>query len=118
DENFAAALDHCGRVYRWIREDARADEVDGSPVDLRGRPELGHAPGAERRRVPAEEKRLGRLGRRIDDDAIPVGEEFRQLVAEFFAELVVEVGERLVEKNDVGVLDDGPRDRGALLLSA
>ena len=49
---------------------------------------------------------------------VAAGEELRQLVAQFLAQLVVEVGERLVEEDEVGVLDEGARDRGALLLAA
>ena len=87
-------------------------------VDLRGRPELGDAALVQRRRVAAEEQRFGRLGGRVDDDAVAAGEELRQLVAQLLAQLVVEVGERLVEEDEVGILDEGARDRGALLLAA
>ena len=42
----------------------------------------------------------------------------RQLVAQLLAQLVVEIGERLVEEDEVGVLDQRARDRGPLLLAA
>ena len=42
----------------------------------------------------------------------------RQFVAQFLAQLVVEIGERLVEQDEVAVLDERAGDRRALLLSA
>ena len=42
----------------------------------------------------------------------------RQFGAQFLAQLVVEIGERLVEQHQAGILDDGARQRGALLLAA
>ena len=41
-----------------------------------------------------------------------------QFVAQFLAQLVVEIGERLVEQHQVGALGDGPCERRALLLAA
>ena len=42
----------------------------------------------------------------------------RQFRAQFLAQLVVEIGERLVEQHEAGVLDDGAGQRRALLLAA
>ena len=75
-------------------------------------------PLRQRRGVAAEQQRLERLGRRIDEDRAGRGEDPRQLLAQFLAQLVVEIGERLVEQHEVGVLDDGARQRRALLLAA
>ena len=90
----------------------------GTSVDLGGRAELGHASLVEGRRVAAEQQRLGRLGRGIDEDGARLGEDARQFLAQLLAQLVVEIGERLVEQHKVGPLDEGARDRGALLLPA
>ncbi len=68
--------------------------------------------------MAAEHERLAGLGGGVDDDGAAAGEERRQLVAQLLAELVVEVGERLVEEDEAGVLDDGAGERGALLLAA
>jgi hypothetical protein len=46
-----------------------------------------------------------------------VGEQAREFVAQFLAQLVIEIGERLVEQDQVCVLDQRPRQGGALLLS-
>ena len=59
-----------------------------------------------------------RLGGGVDDDGAAAGEERGELVAQLLAELVVEVGERLVEEDEAGVLDDGAGEGGALLLAA
>ena len=75
-------------------------------------------PLRERRGRAAEKQRLERLGGRVDEDRAGGGEDARQLLAQLLAELVVEVGERLVEEHEVGLLDDGARERGALLLAA
>ena len=118
DVDLVAALLGRRGVDRRVGKHPRADEVGGPPVDLGSAAELGHPAGVERGGVAAEEKRLGRLGRRIDDDAVPPGEEFGKLVAQFLAQLVVEIGERLVEQDDVGILDQRAGERGALLLAA
>ena len=72
-----------------------------------------HADGAA-----AEQQRLRRLGRRIDEDRAGGLEDARQLGAQLLAQLVVEVGQRLVEQHEVGALDQRACDRGALLLPA
>ena len=50
--------------------------------------------------------------------ALRPAKSLRQFVAQFLAQLVVEIGERLVEEDEVAVLDDGAGDGGALLLAA
>jgi hypothetical protein len=47
-----------------------------------------------------------------------VREQTRQLVAQFLAQLVIEVGERLIQQDEVGILHERAGDRRALLLSA
>ena len=68
--------------------------------------------------MAAEHEGLVGLGGGVDDDGAAAGEEGGQLVAQLLAELVVEVGERLVEEDEAGLLDDGAGERGALLLAA
>ena len=69
-------------------------------------------------RAAAEQQRLGGLGGRVDEDRAGRLEDARQLGAQLLAQLVVEIGERLVEQHQVGALDQRARDRGALLLAA
>ena len=72
-----------------------------------------HADGAA-----AEQQGFGRLGRRVDEDRAGGFEDPWQLGAQFLAQLVVEIGERLVQQHEVGALDQRACDRGALLLAA
>ena len=69
-------------------------------------------------RVAAEQQRFRRLGGGIDEDRAGGLEDARQFGAQFLAQLVVEIGERLVEQHQIGVLDQRAGDRGALLLAA
>ncbi len=41
-----------------------------------------------------------------------------QFLAQLLPQLVVEIGKRLVEQHQIGILDDGAGERGALLLTA
>jgi hypothetical protein len=72
-----------------------------------------HADGAA-----AQQQRFGGLGGGIDEDRAGRLEDARQLGAQFLAQLVVEIGQRLVQQHQVGTLDQRAGDRGALLLSA
>jgi hypothetical protein len=87
-------------------------------IDLRGVAGLQdlafpHADGAA-----AEQQRFRRLGGGIDEDRAGGLEDARQFGAQFLAQLVVEIGERLVQQHQIGALDQRARDRGALLLAA
>ena len=93
-------------------------EIPGLAVDLRRRAELGHPALEQGRRIAAEEQRLLRLRRGIDEDGAGGGEDARQLLAQFLAQLVVEIGQRLVEQDEIRPLHQGARDGGALLLAA
>ena len=96
----------------------RSDEVPRPAIDLGGRSELGDPALAEGRGGAAEEQRLDRLGGRIDHDAAAAGEELRQLVAKLLAKLVVEIGQGLVEQDEVRLLDQRAGNRRPLLLAS
>ena len=113
-----AALHHRGGVDGRVGEGAGGDEVVGAPVHLAGGAELRDPPLVHRRRPSAQEQRLGRLGGGVDHGALPAREEPGQLVAQPLAQLVVEVGERLVEQHQPRLLHQRPRQGGALLLPA
>ena len=66
----------------------------------------------------AEQQRLLRLGRGVDDRRIRQAHDLRQFLAQFLAQLVVEIGERLVEQDEIGALDQRAGHGGALLLAA
>ena len=68
--------------------------------------------------MAAELQRLERFGRRIDQRRPGIPQYARQLLAQLLAKLVVEIGKRLVHKDEIDVLHDGAGDRGSLLLAA
>ena len=109
---------HCEDVDRRIGEDARRLETVRPAVDIDGLAELRHAALRERCGRAAEKQCLQRLRRRVDEDRAGGGEDARQLLAQLLAELVVEVGERLVEEHEIRLLGDGAGEGGALLLAA
>jgi hypothetical protein len=71
----------------------------------------------QRRGVAAEQQGLGRLGRGINENCAGGSEDLWQFLAHFLAQLVIEVGQRLIEQNEAGLLDDGAGQCGALLLA-
>ena len=107
-----------GDVDRRVGEHACAGQVARLAIDRDRRPELRDAALVQRGDVAAEQQRLARLGGGVDHGAAAVGEQARQLVAQRLAQLVVEVGQRLVEQHQVGILDQRARQRRALLLAA
>ena len=58
------------------------------------------------------------LGGRVDHGRAALVEQLAQFRAQFLAQLVVEVDQRLVEQQQAGVLDERAGDRGALLLAS
>ena len=111
-------LDDLRGVDRRIGEHPRRQQALRPAIDVRGRPVLHDAAFVHQRGMAAEQQGLDRLGGGIDHRAVAAGEQLRQLVAQLLAQLVVEIGERLVEQHEIGVLDERPGDRGALLLAA
>ena len=57
------------------------------------------------------------LGGGIDGDGVASLEQLTHLLAQLFAQLVVEVDQRLIEQNQRSILDQRPRHRRALLLA-
>ncbi len=96
----------------------RRHQIGRAVVDIDGCPELCHPALVQRRRIPAKQQRLVRFGRGIDEDRTGFREDARQFSAQFLAQFVVEIGERLVEQHQFGVLHESPRKRRALLLPA
>ncbi len=113
-----AALHHRGRVDGRVGEGARGGEIARLPVDVAGGSELGDPPLVHRGGVASEQERLGGLGGGVHHGALAAREQPRELVAQLLAQLVVEVGERLVEEDEVRLLHQGAGQRGALLLAA
>jgi hypothetical protein len=112
------ALGHPQEVHGRVREDPRGGGVHGLAVDLGGGAELGHLAFPERRGVAAQEQRLLGLGGGVDEDGARLLEDAGDFGAQLLAQLVVEVGERLVEEHEARLLDQSPRERRPLLLAA
>ena len=70
------------------------------------------------RGATAEGQCFDGLARRVDDDGVALAKDAIELAAQFLAQLVVEVGERLVEEQDPSLASEGPGDGDALLLAA
>jgi ABC-type sugar transport system ATPase subunit len=97
-------------------DDAKIKERVGKVAEL-----LRLAPMLQRK--PAElsggqQQRFGGLGGGVDHGRVAGGEELRQLLAQLFAQLVVEVHQRLVQKHQRRLLGECARERHALLLPA
>ena len=94
------------------------DEIGGRAVDLVAGAELRDAAFAHGGGHAAEQEGFEGFGGGIHDDGAAVGEELGQFGAQFLAQLVVEVGERFIEQDEAGFLDDGAGHGDALLLAA
>ena len=111
-------LDHRDLVQRRVGKDARGLDRRGCPVDRGGVADLCDAATIECRGATTQQERFRGLGGGIDQDRAALAEDAGQFLAQLLTELVVEIGERLVEQHEVGALDQRARDRGALLLAA
>src|SRR5690606_2131058 len=100
-----------------IGEGSRSHQIRWPAENLDCRPELGDTAFAKRGRVAAEKQRFVRFGCRVNKNRAGFGENLRQFLAQFLTQLVVEVGKRLVEQNQAGILDYCAGERRPLLLS-
>jgi len=98
---------HLGRV-----------QILGFAVDVRCRTELDHIAVGHQGGLTAKQKRFLGFGCRIDHHRAAAGKELRKLVAQFLAQLVVEIGQWLVKENRVAFLHDRAGQRTTLLLAA
>ena len=90
----------------------------GVVVGLDGRPDLQDPAFVHHDGAPAERQRLDGIARRVDHDRVALAKDAVQLAAQLLAQLVVEVGERLVEHQEPRLAGQGPGDGDALLLAA
>src|SRR5690349_13638783 len=82
----AALAQHDG-VERRVGEGLCRYEVVRLAEHLDGRAELRDAAFRQRRGIAAEQQRLMRLGRGVDEDGAGCGKDFWQLLAQFLAQL-------------------------------
>ncbi len=68
--------------------------------------------------MAAQLQRFQRFGGGIHDGSLAVREQLGQFLAQFLAQLVVEVDQRLIQQQQLGFLDQRARQRRTLLLAA
>ena len=90
----------------------------GSRIDLERRAELLQPPAVDDRDLVGQRQRLGLVVRDIDEGDAGAALQLLQLRAHALAQLGVEIGQRLVEQQDVGLDHEAARQRDALLLAA
>ena len=117
EHDAVAGLGNRQEVHRWIREHPRRGGIHRLAVDRRGRAELGDATFGQGGDIAAQQKRFLGFRGGVDKDRAGSFENFRNLDPQLFAQLVVEVGQRLIEQHQTGILDQRPRQRTALLLT-
>ena len=111
------------------RGDGAADEIGGADevgdelirrllVDLARRADLDDAAFIHHRDLVRKRKRLGLVVRDVDGREIEVALQPLELGAHAVAQLGVEVGERLVEQQELRLHHQGAREREPLLLAA
>ncbi|WP_425569231.1 hypothetical protein [Nonomuraea salmonea] len=79
---------------------------------------MPHPALAEHHGRRGERQRLGRVGGGVEHDAGRAGEHALQVGAQLLAQLEVQIGQRLVEQQQVDGAGQGAGDGGALLLAA
>ena len=99
-------------------EEARDELVDGLVVEVQRRADLLDLAVAHDHDLVSHRHGLDLIVRDVDHRGVESVVEVDELGAHLDAELGVEVGERLVEEEDLGIADDGAADRDALALAA
>ena len=111
------ARTHRQHIQRRIGECLRAPQFERLAPDPLRWPELRDAALVQRRGVTAQQQCLGGLCGRVNHHRRAIRKEPWQFRAQVFAELVVKVGERLVEKHQPRFFHQRARQRHALLLA-
>ena len=101
------------------RTDEGGDElVRRRVVKLERRADLGDDPLVENDDLVGESHRLRLVMRHIDHRRAELGMKLRQFKAHLHAQFRVEVGQRLVEQENLGLAHERPADRDPLALAA
>ncbi|MNJ42700.1 hypothetical protein D3C77_376750 [compost metagenome] len=86
-------------------------------VDLRGGAALHDTAFMKDGGGAPQGQRFVRLGSGINGNAVARSEQFAHFLAQFFTQLVIEVHQRLIEQDQLGILDQRPGHGRALLLA-
>ena len=101
-----------------IGKDPRSFDIFRPSIDAGGRPNLGDPAFVQGDGRAPEQQRFRRLGRRVDKNGAGLGEYARQFLAQLLAQLIVEIGQGLIEQDQSGPFYESAGDGGALLLTA
>ncbi len=113
-----ACLSHGQRVQRRVGKSSRRYQIKRFAEHVDSRPELRNAPFGKSGCVAAQQQGLMGLSGRVNEDGARCGEQARQFGSKFLAQFVVEIGQRLVEQNQLGILDNRSCQSRSLLLAA
>lgn len=105
------------QVDRRLGKQLGSQHAAGSLIDLGGGPALHDTAFVHKGGGAAQRQRLVGLGGGVHSNAMARREQLAQLLAQAFAQLVVEVDQWLVEEDQRGILDQCPGHRRALLLA-
>ncbi len=114
----AAALAHLAGHEVHQAHEIRDHAVGGTGIDLERRPVLLHASEIHDRDLVRQRQRLGLVVGDVDESDPGAALQFLELGAHALAQLGVEIGQRLVEQQDVGLDHQRAGERNALLLAA
>ena len=106
------------QVDRWLAEQFGGVDVHRLAIHLITRPGLDHPALVQQGRGATQRERLVGLGGGIDGNGLAFAKQITQLGAQFLAQLVIKVHQRLVEQDQCCILDQRAGHGGALLLAA
>ena len=105
-------------VHLRATDEAGHEEVAGVLVQLQRRAHLLDAPGGQHDDAVGQGHGLHLVVRHVDHGGLELLVQLGELHAHLHAQGGVQVGQRLVEKKDLGLAHDGPADGHALALAA
>ena len=105
------------QIDRWAADKARGENVRGPIIEVQRRTDLLDLTLVDHDDAVRERHRLDLIVGDIDHRALQLAVQFRQFVTHLHAQLGIEIGERLVEQEDLRIADDRPTDRDPLTLA-
>ncbi len=106
------------QVYRRLGKQLGSQHTARALINLGGGPALHDPAFVHESGGAAQRQRLVGLGGGVHGNAMTRRKQFAQFLAQAFAQLVVEVHQRLIEEDQRSILDQCPGHRRALLLAA
>src|SRR5262245_11184962 len=100
-----------------MTQELRQPDVAGLFIELLVRTDLEHLSGPHHGDAIGKTHRLHLIVRDVDGRDTDFAMKLLQLQSHFFAQLCIEIGQRLIEQQDLGRVGDGPRNSDSLLLA-